>query len=261
MSNELEVYEGMKDMVVARPPELVLAEAKKAATALKDVVATKHNPVVFNGEQYLEFEDWQTVGRFYGVTAKIITTEFVDFGDAKGFLAKAVAIRTDGMEVSAAEAMCLNDEGNWKSKPLFQLRSMAQTRACAKALRNVLAWVVVLAGYRPTPAEEMHEAGNNKTPVAAPQKKAASTAPQEVEQIVNVKITSATSKDGEKNGKPYTVYTIIDENGEKYGTFDTKLFTLAGEAIDAGAIVAIKYVVGKFGNKITGMEISQEQAA
>ena len=30
-----------------------------------------------------------------------------------------------------------------------------QTRACAKALRNVLSWVVVLAGYRPTPAEEM----------------------------------------------------------------------------------------------------------
>ena len=55
-----------------------------------------------------------------------------------------------------------------------------------------------------------------------------------------------------KNGKTYTVYTIFDENGEKYGTFDTN---------DTGAIVAIKYVVGKFGNKITGMELSQEQAA
>lgn len=99
-----------------------------------------------------------------------------------------------------------------------------------------------------------------KAPVSAPQKKAAPT-PSEVEQIVNVKITSATSKDGEKNGKAYTVYTILDENGEKYGTFDTKLFDMAGEAIDTGAIVAIKYVVGKFGNKITGMELSQEQAA
>src|SRR6185437_14382005 len=57
--------------------------------------------------------------------------------------------------ISSAEAMCLNDEPNWKSKPMFQLKSMAQTRACAKALRNVLAWVVVLAGYAPTPAEEM----------------------------------------------------------------------------------------------------------
>jgi len=35
------------------------------------------------------------------------------------------------------------------------LSSMAQTRAGAKALRNRFAWVVVLAGYRPTPAEEM----------------------------------------------------------------------------------------------------------
>lgn len=39
--------------------------------------------------------------------------------------------------------------------PLFQLRSMAQTRAQAKALRSCYAWVVVLAGYQPTPLEEM----------------------------------------------------------------------------------------------------------
>ena len=32
---------------------------------------------------------------------------------------------------------------------------MAQTRACAKALSNLFKWVVVLAGYKPTPAEEM----------------------------------------------------------------------------------------------------------
>lgn len=39
--------------------------------------------------------------------------------------------------------------------PLFQLESMSQTRAMAKALRSCYAWVVVLAGYAPTPAEEM----------------------------------------------------------------------------------------------------------
>lgn len=52
----------------------------------------------------------------------------------------------------------MQDEPNWRGKPLFQLKSMAQTRACAKALRNVLAWVVVLAGYAPTPSEEMTHA-------------------------------------------------------------------------------------------------------
>jgi len=173
MSNELAVYESSGDIAINRAPEEVLEEAKKAAKALGDVVRNKKKPVIMNGEQYLEFEDWQTVGRFYGVTAKVISTEFIQYGEVQGFEAKAVAVRPDGMEVSAAEAMCMNDEPNWKSKPLFQLRSMAQTRACAKALRNCLAWVVVLAGYRATPAEEIQDMAQQKTDIKPPQSKSA----------------------------------------------------------------------------------------
>jgi hypothetical protein len=142
-------------LVIARPPQVVLDEAHRAARALKDVLDAKPSKVIFNGEQYLEFEDWQTLGRFYGVTAKVVSTAFVEYADVNGFSARAVALRADGAEISAAEAECLHDEPNWQKKPLFQLKSMAQTRACAKVLRNVLAWVVVLAGYRPTPAEEL----------------------------------------------------------------------------------------------------------
>jgi hypothetical protein len=163
---------------VARPPAMVLAEAQVAAKALMDVIKNKPKPVVMNGETYLEFEDWQTVARFYGVSAKVISTTYVTIGGAAGFECKAEAIdNRTGIPVSAAEAMCLNDESKWSSRakyewrtengkrirkqigsepvPMFQLRSMAQTRACAKALRNVLAWVVVLAGFKTTPAEEM----------------------------------------------------------------------------------------------------------
>lgn len=168
--NAIIPYEGevRTDLSIAREPKAVLVEAQRAAEALSDVIGKKKKPVMFNGEQYLEFEDWQTVGRFYGVTAKVIETRPVEFAEVHGFEARAVAISTTtGMEVSAAEAMCLNDEPNWRSKPLFQLRSMAQTRACAKALRNVLAWVVVLAGYKATPAEEMDsvfQGGGNTKP-------------------------------------------------------------------------------------------------
>lgn len=164
------------DLAMRRAPELVLEEATRAAKALQDVISRKARPVRFNGEQYLEFEDWMTVGRFYGITAKVTRTAPVDFGDVRGFEATAVAINTNtGEEVSAADSMCLNDEPNWKSKPLFQLRSMAQTRACAKCLRNVLAWVVVLAGYRPTPAEEMDGVFQQRTQT---QGKPAVTTPQ-----------------------------------------------------------------------------------
>lgn len=151
----------------ATAPAVVLDAAKEAAKALQDVIANKKKKVVFNGEQYLEFEDWQTLGKFYSITAKVMEVKFVEYGEVKGFEAVAVALDTKtGMEISRAEAMCLNDEGNWKSKPLFQLKSMAQTRASSKVLRNVLAWVAVLAGYKPTPAEEMD--GIIKPAVVAP---------------------------------------------------------------------------------------------
>jgi hypothetical protein len=146
-------------LAMARAPELVLEEAARAAQALRQVIEQKPRKVVLNGKTYLQFEDWQTLGRFYGVTAVGRSTSPVNYGKVQGFESHAEALLVSSNQViSRAEAMCLDDEANWSGKPLYQLRSMAQTRACAKALRNVLAWVVVLAGYAPTPAEEMDNA-------------------------------------------------------------------------------------------------------
>lgn len=205
MSQELVPFDS-RDLVIARPPEIVLEEARRAAVALKEVIDSKPNPVLFNGEKYLEFEDWQTVGRFYGISPRIVATKYVEFGDIRGWEAQAQAVQVASERiVSSAEAMCLNDEDKWRTRPkyewvyvkksggtsvedpgkdeliwekgkdgksrpkkerqhvgdeavpLFQLRSMAQTRACAKAMRQALAWVVVLAGFKATPAEEMTE--------------------------------------------------------------------------------------------------------
>lgn len=195
MSTSIQRYEEPLDGLTQwRPPESVLAEAKQAADALTRVISLKKNPVKFNGETYLEFEDWQTCAKFYGVTAKVEKTAYVEYGNVRGFEATAVAVDRNGAEISRAESLCLNDEENWGmvpkyewqdeldengkkiwvdgkdgkkrpkgkrvligeiAKPLFQLKSMAQTRACSKVLRQVFAWIVVLAGYRPTPAEEM----------------------------------------------------------------------------------------------------------
>ena len=153
----VEVKEGESSLrPLVQAPEIVLQEAQKAATALQRVVANKRKPVIFKGEQYLEFEDWQTVAKFYGLCTRSVEAVPVEIFGIKGAKARAevIDLRT-GMIVGGAEAYCMRDEENWKEKPWFQLASMAQTRAGAKALRNVLAWVVVLAGYRPTPAEEL----------------------------------------------------------------------------------------------------------
>lgn len=143
------------DAHLSKPPKEVLENARQAALALKEVIAGKRRPVIFRGEQYLQFEDWQTVGGFFGSSVATGDAELVEIDGVRGFKAKAHVIDGNGVEVSTAEAYCMKDEDNWKSKPLFQLASMAQTRAGAKALRNKFAWVAVLAGYSPTPAEEM----------------------------------------------------------------------------------------------------------
>ena len=173
MSNEVQVVEDIpSELAIARPPDVVLLEAKKAADALKDVISKKHKPVIFNGEQYLEFEDWQTVGNFYGLKAKTGEAEPVTIDGVAGAKAKAEVIDIrSGRVVGGAEAYCLRDEPNWARKPWFQLASMAQTRAGSKSLRNILAWVVVLAGYRPTPAEEMEGVLKPNIPQVRPQSK------------------------------------------------------------------------------------------
>lgn len=256
MSEELVVYENHGDIAVNRPPEQVLAEAQRAAKALGDVVSKKKKPVMMNGEQYLEFEDWQTVGRFYGVTAKVLSTDYIEYGEVKGFQAKAVAMRADGMEISAADAMCLNDENNWKSKPLFQLRSMAQTRACAKALRNVLAWVVVLAGYRATPAEEIQDMAQGKSPIAPPQAKKAEASAKSAsggettasgELLVKATIEKTSSKEGKKGNKTWALYGIL-AGGIWYNTFDRKLFDIA--EVQSGKEVEIIYTTGEKGKNL-----------
>lgn len=207
------------DLEVARSPEIVLEEARKAAKALGDVLKNKKKPVVFNNEQYLEFEDWQTVGRFYGITAKIISTAPVDFGEVRGFEAHAVALNTrTGLEISAADAMCLNDEPNWSKKPLFQLRSMAQTRAAAKALRNVLAWVVVLAGYKPTPAEEMDGVFHQPKVQQPP------------EPPNSAKDTKKATTDGSLEG---AIRTALKELADLTGAFEPDILELCSKFEDA----------------------------
>lgn len=147
-----------------------VAFGHKAAKALMGIIRLKPKKVIVNGEQYLEFEDWQTVGRFFGYTTGIeMTKEIMRDGALFGYGARAFVKNRDGLVISNAEASCFRDEKKWNTKPEFMLKSMAQTRAMAKALRNILAWVVILAGFKPTPAEEIDgigESGNGNQPKA-----------------------------------------------------------------------------------------------
>lgn len=154
MTKEIQISEE-KHLVLEGDPEKQIDYAQKASKALITVLKNKKDKVVIRGKQYLVFEDWQTLARFYGVTVGIEWTKpITENGIITGYEARAVAYHR-GEIISAAEAMCMKNEDNWRGRPEFMVRSMAQTRASAKTLRNILAWVAVMGGFAGTPAEEM----------------------------------------------------------------------------------------------------------
>lgn len=159
---QIQKYEGAISLVFGETPEKVLGKASFLAKKLKTIIKKCQEPYsliveIMNKEgkkvsEHLRFEAWQTLGASVNIFAKPVEYEKIE----NGWKVKAQAIHFPTQKVvSEAIAICSRDESNWSSKPEFQLLSMAQTRACAKALRNCLAWIVVLAGYSPTPAEEL----------------------------------------------------------------------------------------------------------
>lgn len=148
-----------QDLVLQGDPEKQIEFAQKAASALMKVV----KPVEIQGKPYLQFGGWQTLARFFGATVAIEwTSKLIDDKDKLvGYEARAIVYQ-QGNIISSAEASCMTTEKRWKTAEEFAIKSMAQTRASAKALRNAFGWVAELAqdprtGQRlqSTPAEEM----------------------------------------------------------------------------------------------------------
>lgn len=159
-----------------RKPESIVAEARLCADSL--IAAVKRNNWVqrFGGRDHLFFEAWAFLATMYRCTPRTVETRFVQIGDVCGYEATAECFHVpSGIVISRGDSMCLNDEDNWSMRPiyeynaqtrrrehtgerpvpLFQLRSMAQTRAQAKALKSCFSWIVAMAGYAPTPVEDM----------------------------------------------------------------------------------------------------------
>ena len=107
------------------------------------------------------------------------------------------------------------------------------------------------------PEGVVQEVADKKPPVKAPQKKAPAAAKKEAETIVTVKVLSVASKEGTKDGKPYTIFTIFDEEDVKYGTFSETFADLARSAKESGELVKIAFTIGQYGNKITNLELAE----
>ena len=163
-----------------RDPKQVLGEAALVGNAVDALVRKKPDLVkVIGGRRHPRFELLQIVGSMFRLTARAKETRHISYDGVEGWECDAEAYHIPtGQVVATAQSMCLNDEPNWDTRPTtvngektiqqvptFQRRSMAQTRACSKALRLAIGWVLGMAGYEATAAEEMtgHEGGGEST--------------------------------------------------------------------------------------------------
>lgn len=132
-------------------PVAVIAKATDVANALRAVIERQGLVSSISGKKYPKCEAWTLLGTMLGVFPVLQWTRPVE----GGWEARVEAKTASGQIVGAAEAECLRSEKNWANRDDFALRSMAQTRATAKALRMPLGFVMTLSGFEPTPAEEM----------------------------------------------------------------------------------------------------------
>jgi hypothetical protein len=137
--------------------------AKAKAKTFVDIVEQQELFTMIGPSKHLNHEAWETIAAGYGLTAAVDSTTYhwkkesdEDNGNELFMVeSHAVVLDRDGTIRGGAVASCGRDEPNWATKPVHQIASMAGTRASAKALRLMLSWVVEIAGYEPTPSEEI----------------------------------------------------------------------------------------------------------
>ena len=150
------------------PMSVKVGVATNVANCLSDLI--KSQGLVKKGlnkkdpeAEYVLVEGWEVLGTMLGIVpiTEIVEPICNDKGKVRGYKARAYLYRNPVMEngkiiggtlIATTEASA-TVEGF--QKDTASMMSMAQTRALGKAYRMALSWIMKMAGYEGTPAEEM----------------------------------------------------------------------------------------------------------
>ena len=139
--------------LLALPPDQMITRATSIANVLKKVIVEKRLTQNIKGKEHVLYEGWSTLGSLLGVTPREVdVTEHKD-----GSYTATVELFNwkTGQVVGRASALCGKEERRWNKADRYAVRSMAITRAAGKAYRQCFSWIITLAGFSGTPAEEM----------------------------------------------------------------------------------------------------------
>ncbi|MEM2772606.1 MAG: hypothetical protein QXR88_02040 [Candidatus Pacearchaeota archaeon] len=177
--------------------EKAIAVASKVANLLKDIVEKQKLYENIAGKKYVRVDGWVTLGSMLGLFADVIRCDVEKsvkrvflvkrkIGDRETTLKTTLPLENDeildiyektyiksiaevqlkhlktGNILGKAIAYCTNEEKGKEDFDEFKIASLAQTRATGKAFRLLVSWIMSLAGYEPTPAEEIENLNNQE---------------------------------------------------------------------------------------------------
>lgn len=131
-------------------------EAVQMAVLLKNLVIQQKLYVPIKGKNYAMVEAWQLAGFLSGISVLVDDPKDLSNDKEVKYSSKATLFK-DGVVVGVGHAVCSSKESSKKAFDEYAILSMAQTRAIGKAYRNKIGFIMKLAGFQPTPSEEMHK--------------------------------------------------------------------------------------------------------
>lgn len=163
MSKTSEIATRTEQVELASPSDIM-----NFATQLKQIIVDNKLYTNIKGKNYVNVEGWQIAGAFTGALPIVESVE--NLSDEKNYKYRAeVSLRDkDGNKVGYGVAICTNREPGKKGFDEYAVASMAQTRAVGKAFRMKIGWLLKVAGYETTPAEEMDAVEGSVVPPPAP---------------------------------------------------------------------------------------------
>lgn len=221
MNDEVEVYQPHAPITLfgTDEPDEVMERATKVAKSLAKAVEDQNLYSMIKGKggprKHVKVEGWTLLGSLLGVFPVTIWSRplATEEGELLGWEARVEAVTKDGNVVGGAEAECRVTEENWKTRDSYALRSMAQTRAASKALRMPLGFVMQLAGFDATPAEEM------------PVVEAARPTPMDLDQFELL----IAALDFVKDAPEWKVETVLKHASRRFGRNITQLAELSND--------------------------------
>lgn len=155
-NNALQVVENEKPVLFdTKTPAGVIDRATMIANTLAPLVEKAHLYSMISNRKYVTVDGWNTMLSMLGIFPSVEYSRKLEREGETAYEARVNLTTLEGRVVGSGEAICSSKERNWSGRDEFAIKSMAQTRATGKAARIGFSWIMKLAGYEPTPAEEM----------------------------------------------------------------------------------------------------------